>query len=211
MLFLAILWHKERERYCRCFRRNLLLYASVAERKSCLESGVLYCVWFCCDMTSESCNCGARRDGLCWILLFYYTVSLRYGSESSWIQIQRSRVRFPALPHFLRTSWSATGSTKTNSVAFSAQANYTHWATATCWRNLVPAFADRGVSRGQRGGSHTVVNLSFLDRTIGQLNRIIEELLEWKSSGFCLENWDQRPYWSLTLITQHSVTGKSWH
>jgi hypothetical protein len=29
---------------------------------------------------------------------------------------------------------------------------------------LVPTFADRGVSRGQRGGSPKVVNLSFLDR-----------------------------------------------
>jgi hypothetical protein len=29
----------------------------------------------------------------------------------------------------------------------------------TCWRNLMPTFADRGVSRGQRGGSPTVVNL----------------------------------------------------
>jgi hypothetical protein len=53
---------------------------------------------------------------------------------------------------------------KQNSMAFSPQANYTDWATATCWRNLVPTFADRGVSRGQRGGSPTVVNLGFLDR-----------------------------------------------
>jgi hypothetical protein len=30
---------------------------------------------------------------------------------------------------------------------------------------LVPTFVDRGVSRGQRGGSPTVVNLSFLDRS----------------------------------------------
>jgi hypothetical protein len=29
----------------------------------------------------------------------------------------------------------------------------------------VPAFVDRGVSRGQRGGSPTAVNLSFLDRS----------------------------------------------
>jgi hypothetical protein len=36
---------------------------------------------------------------------------------------------------------------------------------ATGRRNLVPTFADRGVSRGQRGGSSTVVNLSFLDRS----------------------------------------------
>jgi hypothetical protein len=52
---------------------------------------------------------------------------------------------------------------KTNSVALSPQANYTDWATATCRRNLVPTFVDMGVSRGQRGGSPTVVNLSFLD------------------------------------------------
>jgi hypothetical protein len=54
--------------------------------------------------------------------------------------------------------------TKTNSVAFSPRANYTDWPTATCWRNLVPTFVDRGVACGQRGGSPTVVNLSFLDR-----------------------------------------------
>jgi hypothetical protein len=49
------------------------------------------------------------------------------------------------------------------SVALSPQANYTDWATATCRRNLMPTFVDRGVSRSQRGGSPTVVNLSFLD------------------------------------------------
>jgi hypothetical protein len=37
-------------------------------------------------------------------------------------------------------------------VALSPQANYTDWVTATCRRNLVPTFVDRGVSRGQRGG-----------------------------------------------------------
>jgi hypothetical protein len=46
-------------------------------------------------------------------------------------------------------------------VALSPQANYTDWATATCRHNLVPTFADRGVS-GQRDGSPTVINLSFL-------------------------------------------------
>jgi hypothetical protein len=54
---------------------------------------------------------------------------------------------------------------KTNSVAFSPQANYNDLATATCWRHLVPTFAERGVSRGQRGGSPTIINLSFLDRS----------------------------------------------
>jgi hypothetical protein len=50
-------------------------------------------------------------------------------------------------------------------VALSPQTNYTDWATATCRRNLVPTFVDGGVSRGQRGESPTVVNLSFLDRS----------------------------------------------
>jgi hypothetical protein len=48
-------------------------------------------------------------------------------------------------------------------MAFSPQANYTDWATANCWRNLVPTFVDRCVSHGQRGGTPEAVNLSFLD------------------------------------------------
>jgi hypothetical protein len=52
---------------------------------------------------------------------------------------------------------------KTDSVAFSPQANSTDWATANCWRNLLPTFADRGVSRGQCGGFPKVINLRFLD------------------------------------------------
>jgi hypothetical protein len=52
---------------------------------------------------------------------------------------------------------------KTNAVALSPRANYTDWATTTCRRNVVSTFVDRGVSRGQRGGSPMVVNLSFLD------------------------------------------------
>jgi hypothetical protein len=63
--------------------------------------------------------------------------------------------------HLKQTHASKTN--KTNSVAFSPQANYTNWATATCRWNLVPSFADRVVLRGQHGESPTVVNLSFLD------------------------------------------------
>jgi hypothetical protein len=55
---------------------------------------------------------------------------------------------------------------QTNSVALSPPANYTGWATATCRRNIAPTFVDRGVPRGQRGGSPTVVNLSFLGRLL---------------------------------------------
>jgi hypothetical protein len=54
---------------------------------------------------------------------------------------------------------------QTNSVALSLRANYTDWASTTCQRNLVRTFVDRGVSRDQRGGSPTVVNISFLDRS----------------------------------------------
>jgi hypothetical protein len=50
-------------------------------------------------------------------------------------------------------------------MALSPQANYTDGATAMGRRNLVQTFADRGVSRGQLGGTPTVVNLSFLDRS----------------------------------------------
>jgi hypothetical protein len=42
--------------------------------------------------------------------------------------------------------------TKQTPVAFSPQANYTAWATANRQRILVPTFADREESRGQRGG-----------------------------------------------------------
>jgi hypothetical protein len=44
---------------------------------------------------------------------------------------------------------------KTNSVAFSPQVNYTYWVTATCRRNLVPTFADRGVLRGSTADPHS--------------------------------------------------------
>jgi hypothetical protein len=54
---------------------------------------------------------------------------------------------------------------KTKSVVLSPQANYTDWATATCRRNSVPTFVDRGLSHCQRGGSPTVVNVSFLDQS----------------------------------------------
>jgi hypothetical protein len=37
---------------------------------------------------------------------------LSSSGQSSWLQIQRSRVRFPALPDFLRSSGSGTGSTQ---------------------------------------------------------------------------------------------------
>jgi hypothetical protein len=67
-------------------------------------------------------------------------------------------------------------------VAFSPQENYTDWVTASCWRNLVPTFADRGVSRGQRGGSPTVVNLSFLDRNTKTKKYVLLICFLWRTN-----------------------------
>jgi hypothetical protein len=60
---------------------------------------------------------------------------------------------------------SSCSQTNKQTVALSLQVNYTSWATITCQWNLVPSFVDRGVSRGRRSGSPTVVNLSFLDQS----------------------------------------------
>jgi hypothetical protein len=62
---------------------------------------------------------------------------------------------------------------QTNSTAFSQQANYTNWATATCRPNLGANFVDKGVLRSQRGGSPTVANLSFLDQVSHPYRKIL--------------------------------------
>jgi hypothetical protein len=71
----------------------------------------------------------------------------------------------PTVVNLSFLDWEAQTNKTTNSVALSPRTNYTDWATETFRRNIVPTFVDRGVSRGQRGGSPTVVNLSFLDRS----------------------------------------------
>jgi hypothetical protein len=48
---------------------------------------------------------------------------------------------------------------------FDTDGSVAHWASAAGRRIFVPTFVDREVSRGQRGGSPMVVNLSFLDRS----------------------------------------------
>jgi hypothetical protein len=100
---------------------------------------------------------------------FNSTSCLRSWREEKYAQgqlVNKSYVWLLYLPLVLTLrTLQFTNTETTNSVAFSPQVIYTDWATATCWRNLVPTFADRVVSRGQRGGSPTVVNLSFLDRS----------------------------------------------
>jgi hypothetical protein len=68
---------------------------------------------------------------------------------------------------------------RVNSVSFSPQANCTDWTTATGWRNLVPTSVDRGMSRGQRGGSPTAVNLSFSDRSHYVFFQVAPHLSSW--------------------------------
>jgi hypothetical protein len=87
----------------------------------------------------------------------------------------------------------------------SPQANYTYWSTATCRRNLVPTFVVSLVSRGQRGGSPTVVNLSFLDRS---------RYFSFKYSSFILIMADWTPFqthcYSENLVAQGIRTRDLW-
>jgi hypothetical protein len=66
---------------------------------------------------------------------------------------------------YLDTATIVAKNKQTNFATFGPQANFTNWAAATGRRILVLTFVDRRVSRGQRGGSPTAVNLSFLDRS----------------------------------------------
>ena len=50
------------------------------------------------------------------VFLFKFRQPLWSSGQSFWLQIQRSRVRFPALPDFLSSSGSGTGSTQPREV-----------------------------------------------------------------------------------------------
>jgi hypothetical protein len=126
-----------------------------------------------------------------------------------------SRVQFPTLLNFAiklflsakLCLWFRFKQKKTNSVAFSPRANYTDCATATCRRKLVPTFVDRGVSRGQRGGSLTVVNLSFLDRSLyfsGFNSNTNKNEYQWIFLGF-QGSWSLRKPCGPTAICEPNV------
>jgi hypothetical protein len=67
-----------------------------------------------------------------------------------------------------------------NSVDFSPQTNYTDWVTATGRAILMRTSADRGVLRGQSGGSPTIVNFSFLYRSRYFLFQAAPHLSSWR-------------------------------
>ena len=51
-----------------------------------------------------------------YIYIYIYGLPLWSSGQSFWLQIQRSRVRSPALPDFLSSSGSGTGSTQPREV-----------------------------------------------------------------------------------------------
>jgi hypothetical protein len=53
------------------------------------------------------------RDPVYYFVAFVFRMSLWSSGKSSWLQIERSRVLFPALPDLLRNSGSRTASTHT--------------------------------------------------------------------------------------------------
>jgi hypothetical protein len=85
-------------------------------------------------------------------ILLWWNISIVWRGElrKYWVYADWYFCRIVIFRHFLHLlfpSWEAfqillKNKNKTNSVAFSPQANYTDWATATCWQNLVPTFAD---------------------------------------------------------------------
>ena len=50
------------------------------------------------------------------VCIYFTGPPLSSSGQSFWLQIQRSRVRFPALPDFLSSSGSGTGSTQPREV-----------------------------------------------------------------------------------------------
>jgi hypothetical protein len=77
-----------------------------------LSLGQLYFFYYRLDFSSRKSFCASFSHSsimdICqWIRDFLWSTG-----QSSWLQIQRSRVLFPALPDFLRSSGSGTGSTQ---------------------------------------------------------------------------------------------------
>jgi hypothetical protein len=97
-----------------------------------------------------------------WIDLLYWFMNVTMTNFNSICLFTVSSLKYFMYRFYMMTvvyvkSW------LTDFVALSPQANYTNWATAASWRNLVPTFVDRGVLCGQCGRSPMVVNLSFID------------------------------------------------
>jgi hypothetical protein len=102
------------------------------------------------------------NDSACHI--YWYLQENVTGCTRKLIKWEQKSSLTPDIPFFIQLLLFNLNDIKTNSLAFSTQANYTDWATATGQQILVPTLVDGGVSRGQCGGTPTAVNLNFLDR-----------------------------------------------
>jgi hypothetical protein len=96
------------------------------------------------DLHHDNATCPAH------LILLHPIIQIMLCEEQKWQNSSLSTVLQPLSPYFIPLY------EKKNSVGLSPQANYTDWAPATCRRNLAQTFVDRGMSRGQRGGSRTV-------------------------------------------------------
>jgi hypothetical protein len=70
----------------------------------------------------------------------------------------------------------------------------------------VPSFADKGVSHGQRGGSHTVVNLSFLDQS--QRSSWQCKYQQTLHHSMSRARGQPLPFFSLLMIRQLSISNR---
>jgi hypothetical protein len=93
-----------------------------------------------------------------WDLLYLWSVTRPVKFRVSAFWFSYIRAAFPG--NFWITNQQ--NKKQTNSLALSPQVNYTDWATAACRRYLMSTFADRWVSRGQRGGSPAVRWINLL-------------------------------------------------
>jgi hypothetical protein len=71
----------------------------------------------------------------------------------------------------------------------------------------VPTFVDRGVSRGQRGGFPTVVNLSFLDHIYIYIYIYNMALID-ASKEVCIELKVKKTKYM--LVSRHQIAGQNW-
>jgi hypothetical protein len=130
-------------------RIQMLIFPQCSERASIAGTTHEMWLWKLC---TGKCRCYHCCRYSCY--RYWCTRKVTYfDCLIPWLLSQKARLNGHC--NTVRQHWN-------NSVAFIPLANSTDWATATCWRILVPTFVDRGVSRGLRGGSPAVANLRVL-------------------------------------------------
>ena len=112
-----LLFHKCREYLvylicCRLLNMNCDSWRYFWSKFRSKNRGSCTC-YFCCRLLNKSCNA-------CIQFKVSMGPPLWSSGQSFWLQIQRSRVRFPALPDFLSSSGSRTGSAQPREVNWGA-------------------------------------------------------------------------------------------